>query len=120
DTVSAADPRSDHVYWKKSVGRQVEEGEELLDSPLTPPAVANGKLFFGTVDGEVLCLSGATGDVLWGVVVGEPVVFQPAVARGRVYLGTDAGSLICVETGDPADDGWFMWGADAAHNGRLD
>mgnify|MGYP003782923451 CR=1 FL=1 len=48
------------------------------------------------------------------------LAFQPAVAGGRVYLGTDSGSLICLETGDPADDGWRMWGADASHNGRLD
>jgi outer membrane protein assembly factor BamB len=120
DTVSSADPRSDEVYWKKTVGRSPGEDQELLDSPLTPPAIVNGKLFFGTIEGVVHCLSAATGDELWSVPIGEPVLFQPAVARGRVYLGTDAGSLICLETGDPDDDGWPMWGADASHNGRLD
>ena len=30
---------------------------ELLDSPLTPPAIVNGKLFFGSVTGEIHCLS---------------------------------------------------------------
>ena len=120
DTVSSTDPRSDQVFWKKTVGEPPAEGGELLDSPLTPPAIANGKLFFGTVQGTVHCLSAATGEELWSVPVGEPVVFQPAVAGGRVYLGTDSGSLICLETGDPADDGWRMWGADASHNGRLD
>jgi hypothetical protein len=39
---------------------------------------------------------------------------------GRVYIGTDSGSLLCLETGDNADDGWQMWGADATHNGRID
>ena len=120
DTVSAADPRSDGVYWKKSITPRGEEGGDLLDSPLTPPAIANGKLFFGTTHGDLLCVSADTGDLLWGVPCGEPIVFQPAVSRGRVYVGTDAGSLICLETGDPGDDGWLMWGADAAHNGRLD
>jgi outer membrane protein assembly factor BamB len=47
-------------------------------------------------------------------------VFQPAVAAGRVYIGTDSGTLICLETGDGGDDGWPMWGADAAHNGKID
>jgi outer membrane protein assembly factor BamB len=120
DTVSAADPRSDQVYWKKSVAPRAEEGRELLDSPLTPPAIANGKLFFGSTHGDLLCVSADTGALLWSVPCGEPIVFQPAVSRGRVYVGTDAGSLICLETGDPGDDGWSMWGADAAHNGRLD
>jgi Ca-activated chloride channel family protein len=122
DTVSSADPRSEQVFWKKTLGEKAGEDQnrELLDSPLTPPAIANRKLFFGTVQGEVHCLDSESGDVLWSTVVGEPVVFQPAIARGRVYVGTDSGSLICLETGDDADDGWLMWGADAAHNGRID
>jgi outer membrane protein assembly factor BamB len=120
ETVSSADPRSDQVFWKKTVGQAPEGGQELLDSPLTPPAIVNDKLFFGTVQGSIHCLSADSGEELWSVPVGEPIIFQPAVAGGRVYVGTDAGSLICLETGDPADDGWLMWGADAAHNGRID
>jgi hypothetical protein len=53
------------------------------------------------------------------VRLGEPVVFQPAVARGRVYAATHAGNLFCLETGDPDDDGWLMWGAGPDHNGVL-
>jgi outer membrane protein assembly factor BamB len=66
----------------------------------------------------VHCLAAETGEALWSVPLGEPVIFQPAVAGGRVYAATDAGSLFCIETADPKDDGWWMWGADAAHNGR--
>ena len=120
DTVTSADPRSDQVYWKTKLGTPQAEGEDLLDSPLTPPAIGNGKLFFGTVHGEVHCLSAESGASLWSVLIGEPIVFQPAVVAGRVYIGTDSGTLICLETGDDADDGWQMWGADAAHNGRID
>jgi outer membrane protein assembly factor BamB len=120
DTVSSADPRSDQVFWKKTVGRTAGDGTELLDSPLTPPAIVNGKLFFGSVTGEIHCLSAGSGEELWTVPIGETVTFQPAVAGGRIYIGTDSGSLICIETGDHNDDGWLMWGADAAHNGRLD
>jgi outer membrane protein assembly factor BamB len=119
DAVRCADPHSEEVFWTRTIGAAAE-GAELLDSPLTPPATVNGKLFFGTVRGELLCLSAATGEELWRAEVGEPIVFQPAVARGRVYAGTEAGSLICLETGDPGDDGWLMWGADSTHNGLLD
>jgi outer membrane protein assembly factor BamB len=82
--------------------------------------VVNGKLFLATLDGRALCLSAATGDIIWTATVGEPVLFQPAVVGGRTYVPTGAGSLFCLETGDPADDGWDMWGATAAHNGRPD
>ena len=62
-------------------------------------------------------LAASSGDLLWTVRVGEPIVFQPAVARGRVYAATHAGNLFCLETGDPHDDGWLMWGAGPDHNG---
>jgi Ca-activated chloride channel family protein len=120
DTVSSADPRSDHVFWKTAIGRTAGDAQELLDSVLTPPAIVNGKIFMGSVSGEIHCLCAESGAELWNVPIGEPVVFQPAVAGGRIYAGTDSGSLICIETGDPGDDGWLMWGADAAHNGRLE
>ncbi len=119
DEVTSADPRSDQVFWKRKLGATAGDDKELLDSPLTPPAILNGKLFFGTVTGEVHCLAAESGETLWTAGVGEPVVFQPAVARGRVYVPTESGSLICLETGDDGDDGWLMWGADAAHNGLL-
>lgn len=115
DTVHAADAKTRAVFWK----RKLRDGtEELLDSLLTPPAVVNGKLFFGTLDGRVLCLSALSGDILWTATLGEPVVFQPAVVGGRIYVPTGTGSLFCLKTGDPADDGWPMWGATACHNGR--
>jgi hypothetical protein len=41
------------------------------------------------------------------------------VAVGRVYVSTSKGSLIAIETGDAKDDGWLMWGANAAHNGQA-
>jgi hypothetical protein len=119
DTIHCADPESKEVLWKRKL-RESNAAEELLDSILTPPAVVNGKLFLGTLDGRLLCLAAASGDVLWSVSVGEPVLMQPAVARGRVYAATGCGSLFCIETGDPADDGWLMWGATPAHNGLAE
>jgi hypothetical protein len=55
--------------------------------------------------------------VLWRDALDEPVIFQPAVAGGRVYAATGAGSVLGIQTGDPRDNGWPMWGAGPAHNG---
>jgi outer membrane protein assembly factor BamB len=116
DTLHCADPETRQPHWKQTV---VDHGEglELLDGAVTPPAIVNGKIFLGTLDGKVQCLEAGSGEVLWTADLGESVVFQPAVACGRVYVGTNAGSLFCLETGDAGDDGWFMWGAGPHHNG---
>jgi outer membrane protein assembly factor BamB len=119
DTVHCADPETKEVFWKSKL-RFGDTQAELLDSILTPPALVNGKLFLGTLDGRVVCLSAASGETLWSVQVGEPVLLQPAVACGRVYAPTASGSLFCIETDDPADDGWLMWGATPAHNGLAE
>jgi outer membrane protein assembly factor BamB len=116
DTLHCVDPGTEEVAWKKTLHADRQDGE-LLDSPMTPPAVVNGKLFVGTILGEVYCVRADSGDVLWRIEVGEPIVFQPAVARGCVYAASGAGSLFCLPTGDAADDAWLMWGATAAHNG---
>ena len=116
DTIHCVDLETKETFWKKRF-RDSPQEEELLDSMLTPPALVNGKVFFGTIDGRVLCLNAENGETLWSVEIGEPVVFQPAVSRGRVYIPTASGSLFALETGDPNDDGWQMWGATPAHNG---
>jgi hypothetical protein len=92
----------------------------VLDSVLTPPAIVNDKMFVGTVQGDLLCVSAESGEELWREKIGEPIVFQPAVVEGRVYVPTSAGSLYTLETGDIHDDGWRMWGATAEHNGLGD
>jgi hypothetical protein len=116
DTLHCADARTQEVIWKKRLYDR-PDGAEVLDNLLTPPTVVNGKLFVGTIPGEVCCLSAEAGAVLWRDALDEPVIFQPAVAGGRVYAATSAGSLFAIETGDSDDDGWLMWGATPAHNG---
>jgi Ca-activated chloride channel homolog len=116
DTLHCADPRTKEVLWKQRLYDR-DAGAEVLDHVLTPPAVVNGKLFVGTILGEVCCLAAGSGEVLWRDALDEPVIFQPAVVGGRVYAATGAGSLFGIETGDPGDDGWPMWGGSAAHNG---
>jgi Ca-activated chloride channel family protein len=119
DTLQCVDPKTEKVLWKQTLGKERKDGKPLLDSVLTPPALVNGKVFVGTTFGEVQCRSAKTGELLWSAAVGEPIVFQPAVVKGRVYVSTSTGHLYCLETGDAKDDGWLMWGGNAAHNGAA-
>jgi outer membrane protein assembly factor BamB len=118
DALHCVDPETRTPYWKRTLNERAGQSE-LLDGLLTPPAIVNGKVFLGTIDGRVCCLSAWSGDLLWCAQVGEPVLFQPAVAGGRVYATTQKGNLFCLETGDPGDDGWYMWGAGPDHNGLM-
>jgi outer membrane protein assembly factor BamB len=119
DALHCVDPETRAPFWKRTL-HEHDPRKELLDGLLTPPALVNGKVFVGTLDGEVFCLSALSGEVLWSVKVGEPILFQPAVARGRVFVTTQVGSLYGLETGDAIDDGWFMWGAGPDHNGLVE
>jgi Ca-activated chloride channel family protein len=119
DNVKCVDPKTEKVLWKKDLHTPKDKKKPLVDSMVTPPALVNGKIFLGTGQGEVICLSAADGKELWRATVGEPIAFQPAVANGRVYVSTSTGHLYCLETGDANDDGWLMWGGNAAHNGLV-
>jgi outer membrane protein assembly factor BamB len=127
DTLVCVDPRSEKVLWKKRFSTPGEKkkaapkDEELLDATISPPAIANGKVFLGTGYGEIACVSADTGESLWQTSVGpsESIAFQPAVSGGRVYVSTESGKLYCLDTGDEKDEGWLMWGANAAHNGMA-
>jgi len=120
DCVYSMEPDSEQVLWKQTPYKSDKPEQEVLDSLMTPPAIVNDKLFVGTIQGDLICLSAQTGEELWREKIGEPIVFQPAVSRGRVYVSTANGTLVAIETGDAQDDGWPMWGATPAHNGLID
>jgi Ca-activated chloride channel family protein len=115
DSLKCLDPKTEKVLWEKNLHEK--KNDKLTDSLTTPPALVNGKAFVGTTSGEVFCLAADTGKMIWSINVGAPILFQPAVAKGRVYVSTNTGDLFCLETGDAKDDGWLMWGANAARNG---
>jgi outer membrane protein assembly factor BamB len=118
DTLTCVDPKTEKVLWKKQIAPRKNEGGQLLNAHLTPPVTVNDRVFLGTGDGQVVCLSASDGEILWTADIGEPIAFQPAVAKGRIYVSAGDGDLYCMETGDEKDDGWLMWGANAAHYGK--
>ena len=118
DTLTCVDPKTEKVLWKKQIAPRKSESGQLLNAHITPPVTVNGRVFLGTGDGQVVCLSAQDGEVQWTAEIGEPIAFQPAVAKGRIYVSAGNGSLYCLETGDEKDDGWLMWGANAAHYGK--
>lgn len=113
DLVRCVDNKSGEVLWEE----QFKVDDKIGGRALTPPALANGCLYMGSLEGDIVCIRVNDGKKLWSVNIGETIRFQPIVAKGKVYVGTDLGNIYCLDTGDKKADGWYMWGGNASHNG---
>lgn len=58
------------------------------DLYLSSPAIANGKVYFGSGDGNVYALDAESGALLWKAATGDVVHASPAIANGVVYIGS--------------------------------
>ncbi|MBI4600534.1 MAG: PQQ-binding-like beta-propeller repeat protein [Planctomycetes bacterium] len=114
DVVQRVDLETRKPLWRSRL--QLEEGG-LLGRALSPPALTSSRLYVTSALGDLVVLDRATGDELWAVNVGEPILSQPAAAEGKVFVGTAGGTLYAFETGDPDPAGWPMWGGGPGHNG---
>ena len=59
-------------------------------------AIAEGKLFMGTLDAKLVALDAKTGKMLWETQIADPELgysetMAPAVADGKVLIGTNGG-----------------------------
>jgi outer membrane protein assembly factor BamB len=81
-------PLANTTLWVKEVESPVKSS----------PVVSAGRVFVGTMDGEVLCLSDSTGSLLWSFPTGGAVESSPAVLGERVYVGSDDSRVYCLDT----------------------
>lgn len=70
--------------------------------------VADGRLFVGTLHGEMLALDPDDGSIRWRFRAGDAVESTPTVAGGRVYFGSYDGRVYALE----AADGGLAWRSD--------
>jgi outer membrane protein assembly factor BamB len=81
--------------WRKHVG-----------SDLTPPVIAEGKVFVSSMDDySVSALDATTGDVLWRFTASGRVDSPPTVDSGRVVFGCRDGWVYCLRV----SDGVMVW-----------
>ncbi|MCJ7571985.1 MAG: PQQ-binding-like beta-propeller repeat protein [Candidatus Thermoplasmatota archaeon] len=82
-------PDTNYVRWRYAcIG---------FNGVASSPAVADGKVYIGSVDSNVYCLDVITGRMIWNYTVGVPVVSSPAVADGKVYIGSDDRNVYCLD-----------------------
>ena len=51
------------------------------------PAVVDGFVYVGSLDGKVYCLNALNGEQIWNYTTGSWVQSSPAIANGHVYIG---------------------------------
>ncbi|MCP4661080.1 MAG: PQQ-binding-like beta-propeller repeat protein [bacterium] len=84
------------------------------------PAVAAGRVFFGSGDGHLYALDAESGESVWKFATEGPVHGSPAVAEGMVYVTSQDRRLYAVD-GRSGEERWrfeggeelpFRWGWD--------
>jgi len=74
------------------------------------PAVADGKVFVGTLDGKLIALNSSTGQEVWSYPTGtsEEIWSSPAIADGVIYFGSNDHYLYAIKdsivVSDPSRD----------------
>jgi len=76
-------PNTNNTIWSYTTG----------DDVFSSPAVADGKVYVGSMDRNVYCLNASTGDFIWNYTTGSSVLSSPAVADGKVYVGSEDGKV---------------------------
>jgi hypothetical protein len=88
-------PSTNNTLWNYTTGWWV----------VSSPAVSDGKVYVGSVDGNVYCLNATTGAFMWSYTTGNMVNSSPAVSDGKVYVGSVDGKVYCLN----ATTGAYLW-----------
>ena len=84
---------------------------ETGNSIWATPAVANGRVFFGSMDQKVYALD-FDGQLIWEFATGGAVTAQPLVKDGRVYIGSFSSDFFALD----AETGNVIWKFPDANN----
>ena len=88
-----------------------------FDVFLSSPVVANGAVYFGSVDGNLYALDSATGDLRWKFKTGDVVHASPALADGVLFFGSWDSYFYAVDATTGKEKWRFHAGEDALiHN----
>jgi len=94
-------PDTNASLWNYTAGNQI----------ISSPAIANGRVYFGSRDGNVYCLDAGIGLELWRYNTSHLVCSSPAIYENRVYVGSNdipglnGSHFFCLN----ADTGELIW-----------
>lgn len=83
------------------------------------PAVANGKVYFGSGDGNVYALDADTGVLQWKFATKDVVHASPAVVNGTVYIGSWDSNLYALDAESGQEKWHFKAGEDPVYHNQI-
>jgi outer membrane protein assembly factor BamB len=90
---------------------------DAWDVYMSSPAVADGRVYFGSGDGNVYAVDANTGLMLWKFPTQDVVHASPAVANGTVYIGSWDGNFYAIDAETGQQKWMFKGGQDPTiHN----
>jgi len=91
-----------NLHGLPSAAQTIPDAWDIFTSS---PAVANGKVYFGSADGGVYAADAQTGVLQWKFSTGDVVHASPAVVNNTVYIGSWDSYLYAID----ADTGQEKW-----------
>jgi outer membrane protein assembly factor BamB len=121
DQMLCWDLKQNRAKWSFRVSGRADQVMSVGQGqpPLTSPAFAAGKLYVGSIWGDLVCLESATGRLSWRYRLpgSQGIASQVVLDRGSLFATTRRGLLVSIDTRDPGATGWSTWGGNPAHNG---
>ena len=93
--------------WKYEIGGELSslflgESSSIFLGKLSPsPCVINGKVYVGSLDGNIYCIDAETGEKRWSYQTKGVIQSSPIVVGNNLYIGSADHNLYCInaETG---------------------
>jgi outer membrane protein assembly factor BamB len=91
-----------NLHGLPSAAQTIPDAWDMFTSS---PAVANGKVYFGSGDGNVYAVEAQSGTILWKFATKDVVHSSPAVVNNTVYIGSWDSYLYAID----AETGLEKW-----------
>jgi eukaryotic-like serine/threonine-protein kinase len=104
------------IHGTRPKGQMMPDPFDIFTSS---PAVDQGRVYFGSGDGNVYALDAATGALRWKFATKDVVHASPAVARGTVFVGSWDSYLYALDAATGAQKWRFKSGEDPTDHNQI-
>ena len=79
-------PSTNNTLWKYQTG----------DFVCSSPAIADNRIYIGSVDNKLYCLNATTGSHIWSYNTTGGILSSPSVNNSKIYVGSYDSMMYCL------------------------